>query len=69
MVADSRVTAIAEANASIARPIIVRPSESLRSAMKPTRLVLFMRTFFVYQLWRFVIVNLRMLRMIVKSHG
>ena len=44
------------------------PSEHQRHAMKPTRWVLFWRRFFVYQLIRFVIINLRMSVMIWKSH-
>lgn len=39
-----------------------------RHAMKPTRWVLFWRWFFPYQAWRFVLINLRMLVMIWKSH-
>lgn len=37
--------------------------------MKPGRWVLFLRTFPLYQLWRFLWVNLRMMVMVVKSHG
>ncbi len=44
-------------------------SEQSRNAMKPTGWVLFWRTFMPYQLWRFVIVNIRMMVMIWKSHG
>jgi hypothetical protein len=69
MVADSRVIAPAEANAPSSRRMVVRPSEALRGAMKPTRLVLFLRTSLLYQLWRFVIINVRMVKMIIKSHG
>lgn len=46
-----------------------RPSDAMRHAMKPTPFILFLRTFFLYQLWRFAVVNLRMLTMIFKSHG
>ena len=42
--------------------------DKARSAMKPTRWVLFFRTFVPYQLWRFVWINLRMTVMIWKSH-
>ena len=45
------------------------PSETNKNAMKPTRWVLFFRTFFPYQLYRFVWINARMERMILKSHG
>jgi hypothetical protein len=44
------------------------PSEAIKYAMKPSRWVLFWRTFFPYQLYRFIWINLRMLRMIFKSH-
>jgi hypothetical protein len=44
------------------------PSEHERHAMRPTRWVVFFRTFFLYQLWRFLWINLRMMRMISKSH-
>jgi len=37
--------------------------------MRPTRLTRFMRTFPPWQLVRFIIINLRMIVMIVKSHG
>lgn len=40
-----------------------------RFTMKPSRWMLFLRTFFPYQVYRFVRVNLRMLQMIWKSHG
>jgi hypothetical protein len=36
--------------------------------MKPTRWVLFFRTFVLYQLWRFLWINLRMIRMVWLSH-
>lgn len=45
------------------------PSTAIRQAMKPTRWVLFWRTFPPYQLVRFAIINLRMFRIIFKSHG
>ena len=48
---------------------MTRPTDALRHAMKPTPFVLFLRTFFLYQIVRFVLVNLRMLMMIWKSHG
>ncbi len=43
--------------------------ELARFTMKPGRTVLFLRTFFLYQAWRFVWVNLRMIVMVLKSHG
>jgi hypothetical protein len=42
--------------------------ERERDAMKPGRWVLFFRTFLPYQLWRFVWINLRMIRMTRMSH-
>ncbi len=39
-----------------------------RHAMKPTPLVLFLRTFVLYQLIRFVWINVRMMKMIWMSH-
>ena len=37
-------------------------------ATRPTRSTVFMRTFLPWQLWRFVSINLKMLRIIGKSH-
>lgn len=44
------------------------PNQRERDAMKPGRWVLFFRTFVLYQLWRFVWINLRMYRMTRRSH-
>ena len=38
-------------------------------ATKPTRSTVFLRTFLPWQLWRFAEINLRMFRIIGKSHG
>ncbi len=46
-----------------------RSSSLARFALKPTRRVTFWRTFWPYQLLRFVVINLRMLRVIRRSHG
>ena len=46
-----------------------RPNDMVKFAIKPSRLVLFLRTFFPYQVYRFVRVNLRMLKMIAMSHS
>lgn len=35
---------------------------------KPTGKVLFWRTFLPWQLWRFVVINVKMLRLLRKSH-
>lgn len=37
-------------------------------APSPTRLTRALRTFLPWQLWRFAVINIRMLRMIAKSH-
>jgi hypothetical protein len=37
-------------------------------ATTPTRFTLFLRTFLPWQLWRFARINLKMLRIIGKSH-
>lgn len=37
-------------------------------ATKPTALTLHMRTNLIYQIWRFVVINLKMIRIIAKSH-
>lgn len=34
----------------------------------PTRRTLFLRTFLPWQVWRFIMINLRMLRIIRRSH-
>lgn len=39
------------------------------SATKPTRMTLFLRTFVPYQIWRFIMLNLRMIRIIYRSHA
>ena len=38
------------------------------NATKPTPFTVFLRTFLPYQIWRFVILNLKMIRIIGKSH-
>jgi hypothetical protein len=44
------------------------PTEAQKLAMKPSPFVLLLRTLFLYQLYRFVWINLRMISMILKSH-
>ena len=44
-----------------------RPKESF-FATKPTAFTRFMRTFIPWQIVRFAIINLRMLRIIARSH-
>lgn len=38
-------------------------------ASRPTRMTLFLRTFLPWQFLRFIIINIKMTMMIVKSHG
>jgi hypothetical protein len=38
-------------------------------AAVPTGFTRFLRTFIPFQLWRFAAINVRMIRMIFKSHG
>ncbi len=37
-------------------------------ATRPTKTTVFLRTFLPWQLWRFVAINLKMFRIIVRSH-
>jgi hypothetical protein len=37
-------------------------------ATRPTRSTLFMRTFLPWQLWRFAVINLKMIGIIRRSH-
>ena len=58
----------------VAIPLDVRatsaslPNEESQFTPVPTRFTIAMRTFIPWQLWRFVAINVRMLRMIAKSH-
>jgi hypothetical protein len=38
-------------------------------ASHPERRTVFLRTFIPWQLWRFAVINMRMLRIIARSHG
>lgn len=40
-----------------------------QQVMRPTKRTLFMRSFLPWQLWRFLVINIRMVLMIRKSHG
>jgi len=42
--------------------------EQLRYVTKPTRWTLFLRTFVPWQLWRFAVINLKMIDMARRSH-
>ncbi len=42
--------------------------EKLRYVTKPTRFTVFLRTFVPWQLWRFVVINLKMLDIIRRGH-
>jgi hypothetical protein len=37
-------------------------------ATKPTRFTRFLRVFVPYQMWRFVVINLKMIRIISRGH-
>jgi hypothetical protein len=51
-------------------PLATVPSDDAAFfAPVPTPHTRAMRTFLPVQLWRFVVINVRMLRMIAKSHG
>jgi sulfide:quinone oxidoreductase len=43
-------------------------AETARYVTRPTRLTLFLRTFIPWQLWRFARINLKMIRIIRRSH-
>ena len=43
-------------------------AETARYVTRPTRLTLFLRTFIPWQLWRFARINLKMMRIIRRSH-
>ncbi|MCA9001520.1 MAG: hypothetical protein KDB61_06325 [Planctomycetes bacterium] len=45
------------------------PSDQARFATKPTGFTRFLRVFFLYQLWRFLVINWKMVRVIRKGHG
>jgi hypothetical protein len=37
-------------------------------ATKPTRFTRFLRVFVPYQMWRFVVINVKMIRIIARGH-
>ncbi len=37
-------------------------------ATRPTRFTVFLRTFLPWQVWRFMVINVKMLRIIARSH-
>ncbi len=43
-------------------------SDTTRYVTNPTRPTLFMRTFLPYQMWRFVVINMKMFEIIRRSH-
>jgi hypothetical protein len=55
----------------MALPVPPAPVASPRTpdAALPTRLTVFMRTFVPWQMLRFAVINLKMLRLIRRSHG
>lgn len=44
-------------------------SQRTPEAALPTRATVFMRTFLPWQIMRFAVINLKMLRLILRSHG
>lgn len=46
-----------------------QPTEMQRVAMRPGRSVLFLRSFFPYQVLRFLWLNFKMVLVIWRSHG
>jgi hypothetical protein len=44
-------------------------AETAHYVTRPTRLTLFLRTFIPWQLWRFARINLKMIRIIRRSHS
>jgi hypothetical protein len=46
----------------------MRHNDEWLAAPKPTRFTLFLRTFIPWQIWRFVRLNLKMIRIIGRSH-
>ncbi len=49
-------------------PYRERASNQSEYATKPTGWTRFMRVFLPYQMWRFLVINVKMLRMISKGH-
>ena len=45
------------------------PARATTDAALPTRATVFMRTFVPWQMVRFAVINLKMLRLIRRSHG
>lgn len=45
------------------------PVRATPDAALPTRATVFMRTFVPWQMVRFAVINLKMLRLILRSHG
>lgn len=44
-------------------------SETLNYVTKPTRFTVFLRTFLPWQIWRFAVINVKMIGIIRRSHG
>jgi hypothetical protein len=49
-------------------PTSDRNDEKLRYVTTPTRRTVFMRTFLPWQLWRFVVINMKMMNIIRQGH-
>jgi len=49
-------------------PTSDRNDEKLRYVTTPTRRTVFMRTFLPWQLWRFMVINMKMINIIRQGH-
>ena len=56
-------------NSTSSKPHDARPRGAWFYATKPTRFTLFLRTFLPWQIWRFLVINTKMVGMIRKSHS
>lgn len=59
---------MAEKSQNLRYEMIPAPYEPAFYASRPTRMTLFFRTFFLWQMLRFIWMNWKMIRMIRKSH-
>lgn len=48
---------------------VIKPYDSAYYAAVPTKLTKFFRTFIPYQFFKFISINLKMIKMIRKSHN
>ena len=48
---------------------ITDPYSNVSYATEPTKMVLFMRSFFIFQLFNFFKLNLKVMKIVVKGHS